>query len=95
MVSKPRAKLPAAHDQIIDSHGDIASHAFYFTSSRTGLVDLGANGGTMAYGNATLRSIFDRHNIVDVADLESAGKRLEEHARRRKRERAAPLKRVK
>jgi integrase len=41
------------------------------------------------------RSIFDRYNIVDVADLESAGKKLEEYARRRKRERAAPLKRVK
>jgi integrase len=41
------------------------------------------------------RSIFDRYNIVDVADLESAGKRLEEYARNRKRERAAKLKRVK
>ena len=41
------------------------------------------------------RSIFDRYNIVDVANLQSAGERLEEYARRRKQERAAPLKRVK
>jgi hypothetical protein len=33
------------------------------------------------------RSIFDRYNIVDVADLENAGKRLEEYAKRRKQER--------
>jgi len=45
-------------------------------------------------GHAT-RSIFDRYNIVDVDDLLSAGKRLEEYARRRKQERAAQLKRVK
>jgi len=32
---------------------------------------------------------------VDVADLENAGKRPEEYAKRRKQERAAPLKRVK
>jgi len=41
------------------------------------------------------RSIFDRYNIIDVADLQSAGERLEEYALRRKQERAAPLKRVK
>ena len=41
------------------------------------------------------RSIFDRYNIVDQADLHSAGERLEEYAKRRKLERAAPLQRVK
>jgi len=41
------------------------------------------------------RSVFDRYDIVDVADLENAGKRLEEYAKRREQERAAPLKRVK
>lgn len=41
------------------------------------------------------RSIFDRYNIVDMADLQSAGERLEEYAQRRKQERAAPLQRVK
>jgi integrase len=41
------------------------------------------------------RSNFDRYNIIDVADLQSAGERLEEYARRRKQEQAAPLKRVK
>jgi hypothetical protein len=32
---------------------------------------------------------------VDVADLENAGKRLEEYARKRRQERAAKLRRVK
>jgi hypothetical protein len=41
------------------------------------------------------RSIFDRYNIVDVADLQNAGERLEEYARQGKQERAAPLQRVK
>jgi hypothetical protein len=41
------------------------------------------------------RSVLDRYNIVDVADLENAGKRLEEYAKKRKQERAAKLKRVK
>ena len=34
-------------------------------------------------------------DIVDQADLHSAGERLEEYAKRRKLERAAPLQRVK
>ena len=41
------------------------------------------------------RSIFDRYNIVDDADLQIAGERLEEYAKQRKQERAARLKRVK
>lgn len=41
------------------------------------------------------RSIFDCYNIVDTADLRSAGERLEEYAQRRKHERAANLERVK
>jgi integrase len=41
------------------------------------------------------RSIFDRYNIVDEADVRSAGERLEEYAKQRKQERAARLRRVK
>ena len=44
--------ITGASDQIIDPEGDIASHAFSFTSSRTGLVDLGTNGGTLSVGYA-------------------------------------------
>ena len=48
-----KGDIAGTSDQIIDSYGDTASHAFYFVSSRTGLVDLGTNGGTLAQGNAT------------------------------------------
>jgi integrase len=41
------------------------------------------------------RSVFDRYNIVDEADVRGAGVRLEEYAKQRKQERAARLRRVK
>jgi hypothetical protein len=41
------------------------------------------------------RSIFDRYNIVDEGDIRGAGERLEEYAKRRKKQRAAQLRRVK
>jgi integrase len=41
------------------------------------------------------RSVFDRYNIIDEADVRGAGERLEEYAKQRKQERAAPLRRVK
>jgi integrase len=40
------------------------------------------------------RSVFDRYNIIDEADVRGAGERLEEYAKQRKRERAR-LRRVK
>jgi hypothetical protein len=45
-------------------------------------------------GHST-RAVFDRYNIVDEDDPQSAGERLEEYARKRKRERSARLRRVK
>ena len=48
-----KGAVTGTSDQIIDSGGDIASHAFYLTSLRTGMVDVGTNGGTLAVGNAT------------------------------------------
>jgi probable HAF family extracellular repeat protein len=48
-----KGDITGTSDQIIDSFGDTASHAFYFVSAYPGLVDLGTNGGTLAQGNAT------------------------------------------
>jgi len=41
------------------------------------------------------RSVFDRYNIIDEADVRGAGERLEEYAKARKKERAARLQRIK
>jgi hypothetical protein len=41
------------------------------------------------------RSVLDRYNIVDEADVRGAGERLEEYAEQCKRQRAARLRRVK
>jgi len=41
------------------------------------------------------RSIFDRYNIIDEADIRGAGERLEEYAKQHRRQRAARLQRVK
>jgi probable HAF family extracellular repeat protein len=64
-----KGAITGTSDQIIDAEGDIASHAFYFTSSRTGLVDLGTNGGTLAQGNGTQNGIVVGASTVagDVA----------------------------
>jgi probable HAF family extracellular repeat protein len=64
-----KGAITGTSDQIIDSDGDIASHAFYFQSSRTGMVDLGTNGGTLAEGNDTQNGIVVGASTVaeDVA----------------------------
>ena len=41
------------------------------------------------------RAVFDRYNIIDEADIQDAGQKLEEYAEKRKQERAARLRRVK
>lgn len=41
------------------------------------------------------RNVFDRYDVVDETDIRGAGERLEEYAKQRKQERAAPLRRVK
>lgn len=41
------------------------------------------------------RSVFDRYNIIDEADVRGAGQRLEEYVKQRKQEQAAQLRRVK
>jgi len=56
-------------DQIIDTSGDIATHAFYYQSSRTGLQDVGTNGGTLSYASAIQNAIVVGYATVadDVA----------------------------
>ena len=41
------------------------------------------------------RRVFDRYNIVDEADVRTAGERLEAYAKQRKQERAARLRKIK
>jgi integrase len=49
----------------------------------------------MDIGGHRTRSVFDRCNIIDEADVRGAGELLEEYAKQRKHERAARLRRVK
>ena len=58
---------------------------------RAGIQDVEA----MRISGHRTRSIFDRYNIVDEADLRLAAEKLEQYAQRRKSERGAKLVRVK
>jgi hypothetical protein len=49
----------------------------------------------MSISGHRTRAVFDRYNIVHVADLEDAGKKLEDYAKQCKEQRAAKLRRVK
>jgi hypothetical protein len=50
--------------------------------------------GMQISGNKT-RAIFDRYNIVDEGDIGSAGEKLAQYFKQRKKDRAAKLQRVK
>jgi hypothetical protein len=58
---------------------------------RAGIQDVEA----MRISGHRTRSIFDRYNIVDEADLRLAAEKLQQYAQRRKSERNAKLVRVK
>jgi integrase len=58
---------------------------------RAGIQDVEA----MRISGHRTRSIFDRYNIVDEADLRLAAEKLEQYAQRRKSERSAKLVKVK
>jgi len=49
----------------------------------------------MEISGHTTRSIFDRYNILDGGDIGGAAEKLQLYFTKRKRERAAKLKRVK